>query len=122
MITRDQMESERAAYLERSMNAQIEQIGDTLERIAGAVGEPASLDAARDDVDRLMAYTEWTATVLEGHSSLDALEAVVDCHRLMGRLRGAWQGVESSSDLRGWIRWDVAQMRDRLRQTTLASA
>lgn len=122
MISREKMEHECSAYLERPASVQIEQIGDTLERIAGAVGEPASLDTARDDVDRLMAYTERTATVLEGNASLDALEAVVDCHQLTGRLRGAWQGVESSSDLRGWIRRDVAQMRDRLRQTALASA
>ena len=38
MITRDQLEPERTAYLERSTNAPIERLGDTLERIAGAVG------------------------------------------------------------------------------------
>ena len=89
------------------------------DRIAAAIGDAASLESARDDVDRNMAYTEWTAHALDGNL---LIEAVVDCHRLMGRLRSEWGKIEASAELREWIRCDVAEMRDRFRHTARAAA
>jgi hypothetical protein len=119
MISREQMEPERSGYLDRSPRAQLEQIATTLDDIAGALAEAVSLEAARDGVDRTMAYTEWTVCVLDGNP---IVEVVVDCHGLMGRLRGEWSRIEESAELRAWVRRDVIEMRDRLRHTARAAA
>ena len=112
MISREQMSPERAGYLERPAHLQLEQIGDALDRVAAALVEAPAIDDARDDIDRMMSYTDWTARVLEGSPLVDA---VADCHRLMARLRGSWADVEASAELRRWIRREVLEMRDRFR-------
>jgi hypothetical protein len=119
MISREQMEPERGEYVARPVAAQLEQIATALDRIVAAIGEAAALGSARDDVDRCMAYTEWTAYALDGNP---LVETVAECHRLMGRLRGEWSKIEASEELRGWVRHDVADMRDRLRFTARAAA
>jgi hypothetical protein len=73
----------RRAELERLVaDPESDHYGDT-----AALDDPASLGTARDEVDRNMAYTEWTARALDGNPLVDS---VVDCHRLMGRLRSDW--------------------------------
>lgn len=112
MISREQMQPERAEYLDRPAQVQLERIGDALDRVAKALVNAPALADARDDVDRMMAYTDWTAHVLDDDPLVDS---VADCHRLMARLRAAWSEVEASSELRRWIRLDVLEMRNRLR-------
>jgi len=117
MISREQMEQERSGYEAQSVAAQLEQIAATLDRIVATIGEVTALGDARDDVDRSMAYTEWTAYALDGNP---LVESVADCHRLMGRLRTDWRQIEASSELRVWVRRDVAEMRERLRHAARA--
>src|SRR4051794_28168304 len=119
MITREQMDSERGEYVTLRVPAQLERIAASLSRIVTAIGDASSLSAARDDVDRNMAYTEWTAFALDGNP---LVESVADCHRLMGRLRSDWTKIEASSELRDWVRRDVAEMRERLIHTARIAA
>jgi hypothetical protein len=119
MISREQMEPDRRDYLARPVATQLEQIALTLDRIAAALRDAASSEEARDEVDRTMAYTEWTAHALDG---TPMIKPVVDCHRLMGRLRSDWGKVLASPELREWIRRDVAEMRDRVWHTARAAA
>ncbi len=114
MISREQMEPERDDYLERPVTAQIEQIAAALDRLASALSDETRLKAARDEADRVMAYTEWTSRALDGNP---LIVSAVDSHRLIGRLRGDWAMIQVSAELREWVRRDVAEICDRLRHT-----
>src|SRR5438045_3114411 len=109
MISRQQLEAVRDGYLARPIAAQREAHADTVGRIAAAIGDVASFEVVRDDVDRNMAYTEWTAHALDG---IPLVKVVVDCHRLMGRLRSDWAKIQVGAELRGWVWRDVGEMRD----------
>jgi hypothetical protein len=56
-----------------------------------------------------MVYTEWTGLAVDDSN---LREALVDCHRLMGRLRHGWDNIVASAELRAWVRRDVATMND----------